>query len=654
MEEQVRLLDRVRYWLDNLFARGTPVLVLWLALVSGLIVTLAAGVIHLADIRPAGQDAPLSFGEAIWEAMMRTLDPGTMGGDSGWRFRFVMFMVTIGGVFIISSLIGVLSNGMEARVDELRKGRSRVIERQHTVILGWSEQIFTILNELVEANANQRRRCIVVLAGQDKVQMDDAIRDRVDQRRLKPNQRSEIVTRTGSSIDAKDLSIVNLNQSRAIIVLSPQDSNAPDAEVIKTVLAMLNAPGRRAERYHIVAELRDPRNFSVAQLVGKDEVEWVLVGDLVARIVAQTCRQSGLSAVYQELLDFKGMEIYFADCPHLTGKPFCETLTCAESNAVLGIAYANGSAQLNPPMQTILQPGDRLVLLAEDDDRVMLGDGRPELAQSEQIAPAAPFIAAPERTLVLGWNWRGPTMLRELDQYVPAGSAVVVVADLESFADKGINDLPALTNQRLTVQQADTTSQAVLEALDLARFEHVIVLSYLADTASAAQGEQPGSRVISAQRSDARTLITLLHLRHLADCLGCNFSITSEMLDLRNRQLADVTRADDFIISDQLISLMLAQVAENKTLNRVFADLFDPRGSEVYLKPVENYVTIAQPVNFYTVLAAAQQRGEVAIGYRLAELAQVAEKDYGVVLNPPKSGLLTFQPADRLVLLAEN
>ena len=50
------------------------------------------------------------------------------------------------------------------------------------------------------------------------------------------------------------------------------------------------------------------------------------------------------------------------------------------------------------------------------------------------------------------------------------------------------------------------------------------------------------------------------------------------MLDLRNRELAEVTQADDFIVSDQLISLMLAQVAENKHLNAVFADLFDPRG----------------------------------------------------------------------------
>ena len=70
---------------------------------------------------------------------MRTLDAGTMGGDEGnWPYLFAMLAVTIGGIFIISSLIGILTTGLEARLDSLRKGRSKVVESDHTVILGWS------------------------------------------------------------------------------------------------------------------------------------------------------------------------------------------------------------------------------------------------------------------------------------------------------------------------------------------------------------------------------------------------------------------------------------------------------------------------------------------------------------------------------------
>jgi hypothetical protein len=46
-----------------------------------------------------------------------------------------------------------------------------------------------------------------------------------------------------------------------------------------------------------VAEIRDPKNYEITKIVGKDEVEIVLVGDLISRIIAQTCRQPGLSCV---------------------------------------------------------------------------------------------------------------------------------------------------------------------------------------------------------------------------------------------------------------------------------------------------------------------------------------------------------------------
>ncbi len=113
-------------------------------------------------------------------------------------------------------------------------------------------------------------------------------------------------------------------------------------------------------------------------------------------------------------------------------------------------------------------------------------------------------------------------------------------------------------------------------------------------------------------------------------------------------------RADDFVVSDKLLSLLMAQISENKELAAVFQDLFDPEGSELYFKPMIDYVEPGKPVKFYTVLEAARQRGEVAIGYRLQELAYDAEKAYGVKLNPIKSQPVTFGPEDRIVVLAES
>lgn len=108
---------------------------------------------------------------------MRTLDPGTMGADAGWGFRLLMLVVTIGGLIIVASLIGIVC-ASDDKMAQLRKGRSRVIESDHTLILGWSPQLFLLIGEVCRANAG-RRRAIVVLADHDKVEMEDAIREKV-------------------------------------------------------------------------------------------------------------------------------------------------------------------------------------------------------------------------------------------------------------------------------------------------------------------------------------------------------------------------------------------------------------------------------------------------------------------------------------------
>ncbi len=40
-----------------------------------------------------------------------------------------MFIVTLGGIFILSTLIGILSSAIDEKLQELRKGRSFVVEK---------------------------------------------------------------------------------------------------------------------------------------------------------------------------------------------------------------------------------------------------------------------------------------------------------------------------------------------------------------------------------------------------------------------------------------------------------------------------------------------------------------------------------------------
>jgi ion channel POLLUX/CASTOR len=621
--------SRLRYRFDEFMGRGTIALIVGLFVISALLIVAVALIVWLTGLASDDLDFPtlLRFG------LLRTLDPGTMGGDEGTvGYLLAMFVITLGGIFIISTLIGIMNNGLQGRLAELRKGRSTVVESEHTVILGWSQQIHTVISEIVEANSNQPRRSIVVLADRDKVEMEDEIRARVGS-----TGRTKLVCRSGSPMDIDDLRIVSPSTARSIVVLAPE-GDEPDADVIKTILAITNDPERRSEPYHVVAEIRDRTNLDVARMVGRDEVELILSEEVIARITAQTCRQSGLSVVYSELLDFAGDEIYLTEQPSLTGRAFGDTLAAFADASVIGLLPAGGTPHLNPRSDTIIADGDRLIVIAADDDRINLGEEAPVVDEA-WLRQAPTRTPAAERTLVLGWNRRAPSIIHELDAYVADGSETIVLASGAGIEADVERLEPRLTAQRLAFQRGDATDRGTLDRLGVETFDHIIVLCY--DS-------------LDPSRADARTLITLLHLRDIAARLDRDFSIVSEMLDLRDRALAEVARADDFIVSDRLISLMIAQVAESKHLNAVFKDLLDPEGSEIYLKPAGDYVALGEAVPFAAVIEAARRRGEIAFGYRIAATAEDASAAYGVSVNPAKAATTSFAAADRIVVLAED
>lgn len=633
----------LRYRFDNTMSRGPIALIGWLAAVSVALIFLITLLVLIFGIGPKDDvGTSLGFFDTMWYGLMRTLDAGTMGGDSGsWPFLFAMLGVTLGGIFIVSTLIGVLSSGIEEKLDELRKGRSFVVESNHTVILGWNPQVFSIISELVIANENQKRPVIAILADEDKVEMEDAIRTRVPE-----TGRTRIVCRSGNPMDLADLEIINPRAARSVVVLAPPVDD-PDSHVIKTILALTNGTNRDSSSYHVIAEIRDGRNLDVARMVGRDRVELVMASDLISRIAVQTSRQSGLSVVYTELLDFSGDEIYFHEEPGLAGRTFGDALMAFEDSSVIGLRYASGvtsgargQVHLNPPADTPISTGDRLIAISRDDDTIRLsGIAAPPVDEAAMRAPRQ-TVPAPERSLILGWNRRVPTIVNELDTYVAPGSEVLIIAESTGAEEIIARDCTALGQLTVRVQHGDTTDRRLLEALRVHEFQHLIVLGY--------------SDTLGPQEADAKTLITLLHLRDMAERGGHEFSIVSEMLDLRNRELAEVTRADDFIVSDKLVSLLFAQIAENRELALVFDDLFDSDGVELYLKPADDYVEPGQPVTYYTVVEAARRRDEVAIGYRLKSGAGDAASSYGVVVNPKKSDRVTFTAADRIIVLADN
>src|SRR4051794_13940559 len=619
-EKKSGLGDRLRYMFDNSMSSGTPALIAWLMAATCLLIIFFAFILTVTSLGPDGR----GFFPDLFYNLLHALDPGTIGGDAGsWKYLLVMLALTLGGLFIVSALIGVLASGIDSKLADLRRGRSIVLEEDHTVILGWSESIFTIISELTLANESRKDAVIVILADRDKVDMEDELKVKVPERRG-----TRIVCRSGSPMDLDALRLSSHETARSVILLAP-DSDDPDSEVIKTLLALTHG-GEDGPR--IVAEIQDPSNLEAAALVGKGRTTLLDIRETVAKLVVQTSRQSGAAAVYTELFDYSGDEFYFFDDHGLAGSTYAEVLQAFEAASVVGI-IDRGVSKLNPPPDTTITADQTLIVVVEDDSAL---DGQSRSMTEPALNKLGTATAAdvrPTQALLVGWNQRAPIVLRELDRYAPPGSTLTV---LTAYGDPVV---PAFQNLAVTVVKASSTNRAVLEEHVGADLDQIIVLCYDDD--------------LDVQTADSRTLVTLLHVRDILGRLGSQTPVVSEMIDDRNRVLASVADVDDIVVSGEIVSLLVTQLSEDGRLEAVFKELLGAEGSEIYLRPAEWYVDPGEHVSWATVVAGAARRSETAIGLKSALLAEPGMK-FGVVVNPPKSQTYRIGPGDAVVVLAED
>ncbi|MFF4261666.1 NAD-binding lipoprotein [Streptomyces virginiae] len=644
---------RLRYGFDNLMAGGTTALIGWFALACLAVVVPASTVLVWADrAAPATLSGRLA---AVWVSVGQTLKIGGAVGSPLYVLASVALALV--ALLFVSTLVGLITTGINARIMLLRRGHSTVLESGHTVVLGWSDQIFPVVGELVTANANRRRSAIAVLAPKDKVEMEDEICTSTASVAVAGAGRTRIICRNGRTTDPAELARVSPRTAKAVLVLPPEGDTG-DAQVVKTLLALDAAvPGSGGAV--VVAAVRDTRNHLTARLAAGPGGHVLCVDDIIARLLVQTAREPGLSLVYQELLDFAGDEFYTAAAQGLAGRTFDEALLSFTTSSVVGLLRADGRVALNPDPGTAIGADDRIILISEDDDTAVPADASGHVDEAA-IVTARPRSPEAERLLLLGWNRRAPLVVEQLDQFVGPGTTldVVSLADVVRMRRAAGDERPR-SNLEVAFRSGDITDPELLAKLDVPSYDRVIVIGETGHEPVPHHAAPPtpaidlGLAPDTGTQTDDRTLVTLLHLRAIGEAAGRELSLTTEMSDDANRLLAPARAGADFIVSGRLISLLMTQISESPCLADVFEELFEAEGNELHLKPVADYVRTDREVAFATLVESARRRRECAVGYRLRAEAAVGPA-YGVRLNPDKGQRVRFDEHDWLIVLAES
>ena len=609
-----KLRDRISYWFDCMMSKGTAAMCILLFGITMLMV----GVIGVVSYFVADEGGVLF---QMWTSLMCAIDGGTIAGMPTDNVPYLVFMgvATLCGLFITSVLIGIITAGVEDKLGELRKGTSAVQEDGHTVIIGFDNNVYDILRELVEANSNKKNACVVILGEDPKEEMEDAISSHISDLHT-----TKVVCRSGKLYEMYALERCSVETAKSVIV-----NVHDDADTIKVLLA-LAAYVRDKELLfpdmRFVASLEDSQYLEVANIASEGRADIIYAKDAIARIIANTCRHHGLSEVLSELFSFEGNEIYFENVLELAGKTFKDALMSFSNATLIGL-LVDGKAILNPAMDTVIGEKDQLILIELDDGAYNFC--KPNVVDEGKICGGASnYAQANGHLVVFGSNDKLPLILSEYNRYVEPETSVVIVDD-----DFDNDKLDEYDNLNISVCDKAVNRELLCEILEDKK-KNLLLLNDDSE---------------DSETSDSQTLLKLILLRDIADKSGRRFSITTEMRSADNQRLATQARVDDFVIGSNFASMLMTQISENSKMASIIMELLDEDGSEFYMKPISDYVKIGEEVDSYTLTESAARKGEVFVGYR-----QVGKDAPTVVINPNKKENIIFGENDQIVVVSEN
>ena len=642
------LFNRLRFFLERQFVRGTQYQLVVIAALLGLISMIGGFLVY-----GTGDEAETLL-DAIWWAFLRLTDPVYLGDDEGvWR-RIVSTLVTISGVVVfMGALIAILTQWLGGQIRSLERGFTPVHLKHHIVVLGWTESTLPLLRELWMAEGGVKRFLfrlgvssrmrIVVLAEDLQPELAEELRsDPILGRHF-----NDIILRSGSALNNEHLQRAACLQAAAIIVPAKafnQDSSiSSDVESIKILLALNGqASSSNTPLPYVVAEIQSPNKVDIARRAYQGPIE-VISGDrTISRLMVQNIRHPGLSSIYIELFSHQvGQSFYLHKDPALSGQMVSALRARFNKACFCGLIRntSNGFVPyLNPGANMRLEADDALLLLAPDyqqaQQRLPLDAAIPE---GEMTARNNPFeLAQQKNILIAGWSRKVPALLLEFASYASDQYHITIMSSRpigereQLLKAEGANS-PCIQLSHIV---AEVTNEAEWRNLDLSAYDSIVLMS--------------SDRLSSGEEADARSIVGYLHLENVLLKSRKQPQLLLEFSDPNNERLLG-HRAGEVIISPLMLSHLLVHVALRRELLVAIDALFSAGGPEITFRSLADYNLQTGTHTFADIRQLAWNIGETALGIYYAEPMKTAT--HNVHLNPAVDMPLTLAANDQIVVI---
>ena len=313
---------------------------------------------------------------------------------------FFKFNITIFGILIFSSIIGIITNLISNRIEELRTGKTKIEEENHIIFFNFSRRLIPLLTELCKAYENEKQSFVVVSNEEPLVVMEKI------KNVIKIPKNITILARKGYAWQKSLLDKINLEKAKQVIILKPDINELfktemdCDVEVGKSVSSIIGSKEYNKKPCKIFSEFHNEKSglshlmFSMdiwgkkIGKVGNDYVpELVSSQELKSDILSQCTNTPDLTEIYDNLFGYEGSEIYFVDPDKSKfkevlnkniGKNIKDLNRLCDNIIVIGFFYKDQNKNkvlnkifLNTPINFPLTKNFGIICIAENEDQII-------------------------------------------------------------------------------------------------------------------------------------------------------------------------------------------------------------------------------------------------------------------------------------------
>jgi len=321
-------------------------------------------------IIPHPEDNPMEETLTFRGAVYLTLNVLTTGGYNGdvvkANEKIAYFFMIAAGLLVVAVLIGIVTDSVSATMDEQINGSTKVVESNHTLILGWNNstprlvcqiaflrRVYRMLNETwprrlfpwlrIEASSPVAKYKVVLMNNQlTKIEMEVILARAFSEARIKSHRTKigrDVIIRVGDPTSTHDLIRVAAQRATSIALqmtsVDEAESEYSNGRIsnsasIRSLLALRSlflSNGNPLETFNkdlrVVVQLQQTCPFIESACFvspsGSLCVYPMDLSKLINTVMFQSASKPGLTRVLSELLDFEDCAIRCRPASQMSG-----------------------------------------------------------------------------------------------------------------------------------------------------------------------------------------------------------------------------------------------------------------------------------------------------------------------------------------------